>query len=233
MKLSIVIPTINEKENLERLLSQIKNQSFKDYEIIVSDAGSNDGTLDVARLFRCKITKGGLPAKGRNEGAKIAKGELILFIDSDDIILSNDFLDKALNEFEKRNLGIATFPLFIQGNKFDKFIYFLYNKFVKTFQRIIPIASNIILVKRDIHFKIKGFDEEVRIAEDVDYTKRAAKVCAFGFIDINPPVLTSSRRIERDGRIRTYLKYLFVSFLLIFGPIKYDIIKYRFNHYKQ
>ena len=88
MYLSIIIPTLNEENYLPLLLESIKKQNFKSYEIIVADAGSTDRTIEIAKNHGCKITSGGLPAKARNQGAKIAKGDLLLFSDADIVFLS-------------------------------------------------------------------------------------------------------------------------------------------------
>ena len=130
--LSIIIPTLNEEKYLPFLLESIKKhpeaerssrrgspvqssafvsgQIFNDFEIIIADAGSKDKTIEIAKKFGCQIVKGGLPAKGRNEGAQIAKGDLYLFLDGD-TILPEIFFEKALYEFKKRNLDVASFCL--------------------------------------------------------------------------------------------------------------------------
>lgn len=227
--LSIVIPTLNEEKYLAILLKEIKNQNFNDYEIIVADAGSKDKTDEIAKYFGCKITKGGLPAKGRNEGGKIARGEILLFLDADNIYLPEKFLEKLIFEFKKRNLSVASFPIRPQGNWFDKLAYKIYNFWTKLTQNFLAHATNAVLVKKEIFEKIKGFDEEIKIGEDHDFARRASKVSKFGFIEIEP-VLTSTRRFERDGRLKTYLKYLLAGiYMFFFGPIKKDIFKYRFN----
>ena len=77
--LSIIIPTLNEENFLSWLLESIKRQDFPEREIIVADAGSEDKTVAIAKNYKATVVPGGLPAKGRNEGAKIAKGELFLF----------------------------------------------------------------------------------------------------------------------------------------------------------
>ncbi len=76
MELSIVVPAYNEEKYLPKLLSCIKKQTYKDCEIIVADANSRDRTKETAKKYGCKIVKsGGLPAIGRNNGAKAAKGD--------------------------------------------------------------------------------------------------------------------------------------------------------------
>jgi glycosyltransferase involved in cell wall biosynthesis len=232
--LSIIIPTLNEEKYLPILLSQIKKQNFNgNLEIIIADAGSTDRTLEIARNYGCKIIPGGLPARGRNEGAKIAQGDIFLFMDADNIFLPENFLKKLLEEFEKRNLAVASFPIFPQGNGFDKFAYRLYNVWVNLSQRFSAWATNSVLVKREVFEKVGGFDEEIKIGEDHYFAKMARKFGKFGFIKTEP-VLTSARRLERDGRLKTYFKYILAGIhMFFFGPVKKDIFKYRFNDLKK
>jgi glycosyltransferase involved in cell wall biosynthesis len=228
--LSIIIITKNEEKYLPLLLESIKNQEFKDYEIIVADANSNDKTIEIAKKFACKITKGGLPAKGRNEGAKIAKGDLLLFLDAD-LILPKNFLKKALFQFKKRKLSVASFPILPEGKLIDKIFYQIYNFWSLISQRFLAHASQIILVKKEIHQKIGGFDEKIKIAEDHWYVRQAKKFGKFGFIKTKP-LLTSARRFEKDGRLKTYLKYLLAGVYMFFwGPPKSNFFNYKFAHY--
>jgi glycosyltransferase involved in cell wall biosynthesis len=232
MILSIIIPTLNEEKYLPILLSQIKKQNFSDYEIIVADAGSTDRTVEIAQSFGCKIVKGGLPARGRNEGAKVAKGDILLFMDADNIYLPNGFLEKLIFEFKKRNLGVASFPIYPKGNFIDKTCYFFYNKFVEIFQNWTAFATNCVLIKREIFEKVGGFDEQILIGEDHDLAKRAKKISKFGFIKTEP-ILTSPRRFELEGRIKTYGKYILAGvYMMFFGPVKKKIFEYRFNDLK-
>lgn len=194
--LSIITPTLNEEKCLPLLLESIKKQSFKNYEIIIADAGSEDKTLEIARDFGCKIVPGGLPAKGRNEGAKAAQGDIFLFMDADNIYLADNFLEQLITEFKKRNLDVASFPIYPKGNVIDKLFYGMYNWWVKSVQRFSVWATNSALVKKEIFKKINGFDEKIKIAEDHDFAKRAARIGKFGFIKTEP-VLTSTRRFER------------------------------------
>ena len=106
MILSIIIPTYNEEEYLPILLESIKKQSFTDYEIIIADANSTDKTREIAKEYGCIVIEGGLPAVGRNNGASIAQGEYLLFLDSD-LELTDDYLRNVLYEFRMEHLGIA------------------------------------------------------------------------------------------------------------------------------
>ena len=118
MFLSIIIPTLDEEKYLPMLLHSIEEQSFRDYEIIVADAGSCDKTLDIAKEHHCRVVAGGLPAYGRNKGADIARGNLLLFLDAD-VVLPKDSLTKVLEEFKKRPSGINSIKYEVDDFKID------------------------------------------------------------------------------------------------------------------
>jgi len=231
--LSIIIPTLNEENYLPRLLNCIKKQNFKDYEIIVADANSKDRTREIAKDFGCKIVMGGLPAKGRNKGAKIIKGNLILFLDAD-ALLPEDFLEKTLKEFKQRNLDIASFILTpISKRKYPKILFnIFYNYPLRFFEKRWAHAMIAVLVKNDLHESLKGFDEGIKIGEDHYYVQQGSKLGKFGVIKTTE-IFTSLRRFQREGWIRVGLKYgLGEVYMKLFGPIKREIFKYEFNYPK-
>lgn len=232
--LSIITPALNEEQYLSLLLESIKKQKFKDYEVILADAGSNDKTIEIAKKYGCKIISGGLPAKGRNEGAKIAKGDLLLFLDADVILPNENFLGEAIKSFQGGGFGAATFPFLYIGGGIDKFFSRFYNFWVVLTRSFLPHALGaFIMVKKDIHQKINGFDESVIFCEDVHYVGKAGKVAKYGLLKIQP-ALISNRRFRQDGDIKSCIKYILAELHIIFlGPIRSDIFKYRFGHYKE
>ncbi|PKP54934.1 teichoic acid biosynthesis protein, partial [Candidatus Atribacteria bacterium HGW-Atribacteria-1] len=215
------------------LLGSLEKQNLKDYEIILADAGSKDRTIEIAKKYGCKVVPGGLPAKGRNEGAKAARGDLFLFLDSD-LVLPEGFLDAFLQEFKKKNLDIASTDLdFLTDKKIYKIAAFLCNIYYRCTQRILPHISQCILVKKEFHNRIGGFDEEIKLSEDFAYIKKMCKIAKFGHIS-KIKFYSSARRFEKDGLINTFLKYLLAHiYIAFFGPIKSDIFKYNFNHYSK
>lgn len=227
--LSIIIPTLNEEQHLPRLLDSIKSQDYTDYEIIVADAGSIDRTFIIATSYGCKVVPGGLPAKGRNEGAKAAKGDILLFLDAD-VVLSSHFLKNAVAEFAKRNLGVAGFYIKpMDGRKLDAFLYRCFTFFMET-TGMFYWAAMAIMASKKIHEKIGGFNEAITFGEDVSYVRGAAKVSRYGYIA--QPFYVSMRRYKKDGRI-TYVKYVVGIFHILFlGPITSKVFQYKFNHYK-
>ena len=160
--ISIIIPTLNEEKYLPLLLESIKKQEFSDYEIILADAGSKDKTLEIAKKYNCRIIVGGLPAKGRNEGAKAARGDILFFIDADSI-LPHDFFDKSLKEFKERGLNFSSFGLMpTEGTKIHKFAFNMFYNWIKTAIKYVlcelhmifigPVRSDIFDYKFD-HYK--------------------------------------------------------------------------------
>lgn len=230
--LSIIIPTLNEENYLSDLLCSIKSQGFSDYEIIVSDAGSSDKTLEIAKKYGCKFIPGGLPAKGKNEGAKMAKGDLLLFLDAD-TILQQDFLKENIAEFRKRNLDIGGVQVAFIGEKkiADWLLNFFYNFPIILLEKMLAHVAIAIFINKNTFDKINGFDESIALAEDHDMGRRAAKFGKYGVLRAKK-ILTSDRRFEKDGWLRTYAKYVFTEFYMIFkGPVKKGVVKYDFDGY--
>ena len=228
--ISVIIPTLNEEEYLPVALRAIKRQGIKDIEIIVADAGSKDKTVQIAKSFGCKVVKGGMPGRGRNEGAKVAKGDIFVFLDAD-ANLPRNFLKDFLKEFERRRLDVAGCLMKIPSKKriyrvFER----LYKLYFKSTEKFYPHATNCIVVKKWLHKEIKGFDETIKLGEDFKYIQEASKKGKFGFLT-NVWFHISPRRAEQDmAKIITqyFLAEVYMTFI---GPIRTDIFKYRFNHF--
>lgn len=225
--ISIIIPTFNEEKYLPRLLNCIKKQTYKDYEIVVADANSKDKTRQIARKYGYKIVKGGMPAAGRNNGAKIAKGDILLFLDADSLI-ENDFLENALKNIEKIKLDAAGSYLFpLSDNLTDRIFLGIFNLWTFATQFFYPNACGSgIFCKKWLHNKINGFDETLKLSEDMDYVKRCGKFGKFRIIK-NSKVIYSMRRYEKEGRLKVGFKLLLSAFYRIFfGEIRSDVFKY-------
>tara|TARA_Y100001970_G_scaffold260325_1_gene342277 strand:- start:7971 stop:8900 length:930 start_codon:yes stop_codon:yes gene_type:complete len=133
MNVSLVIPTYNRKPILEKCLYALENQNLgkkiKDYEIIVVDDGSTDGTNEWIKENKSNLPhvvlyeqKHGGPALGRNLGVMKAKNEIIIFIDSDLIVL-NDFIlrhvEKLIHEWKNNNKKCFTYGSVINTSNFE------------------------------------------------------------------------------------------------------------------
>ena len=102
--ISVVIPTYNEEKCIENCLSSVMNGSALPLEIIVADGGSSDKTVEIAKRMGAIVINN--PHKhaagGRNEGIKIAKGNVIAFIDAD-CIADKYWLQEIKNTFDERS----------------------------------------------------------------------------------------------------------------------------------
>ena len=217
MILSIIIPTYNEEEYLPVLLESIEKQSFEDYEIIVADANSTDRTREIAEEHGCIVVDGGLPAVGRNNGARVAKGEYLLFLDSD-LELTDDYIRNALYEFRMERAGIAITQMLPMSQKVeDKLYHDFANYFMVRVEKIKPHGAGCygIIARKELHDECGGFDEDLTFGEDTDYIERLAKKDRFKVLR-SAKVGVSTRRLEEDGietLIRQYGKSTVNDFL--------------------
>lgn len=110
MKVSFIIPVLNEEKNIVNCLESVLRQNFpkKDVEVVVIDAMSKDKTVEFAREWS---KKSGIALKvvenpriiaefGKSEGVKAAKGDFIILLDADNEIVQTDWLSSALKSFE-------------------------------------------------------------------------------------------------------------------------------------
>lgn len=230
--LSIIIPAYNEEKYLPKLLDCIKMQSYKDYEVIVADANSKDKTRQIAKRYGCRIVNGGMPAEGRNNGAKASKGDLLLFMDADAII-DRLFLENAVNEIKWKNLDVAAVYIYPDTNSFIYFVFLgIYNLLLFTTQLFSPHAvGSGIFCSRWLHNKVKGFDETVKLAEDADYVKRCGKIGKFRIL--NSAKACFSMRRYKQGKFKTALGLMgWELHRIFFGEIRTDIFRYRWDYKK-
>jgi glycosyltransferase involved in cell wall biosynthesis len=221
--LSIVIPTKNEEKNLPHLLKSIKNQSFKDLEIIVADAHSTDNTRALAANEGAKVVDGGLPGPGRNRGAAAAEGSIILFLDADVELSDPNFLQANLDEMKDRGVNVGTTLVKPMSDSYlDKAMHEVYNAFAVGVERVKPHAPGFcIFVKKHVHDDIHGFDETVVFAEDHEYVQRAVKEGYRFRVLRSVPISVSVRRLEKDGRLGIAFKYAMAELhMMTKGPYK-------------
>ncbi|CRI64157.1 hypothetical protein THIOKS11760014 [Thiocapsa sp. KS1] len=231
MKASIVIPTLNESGLLPKLLDRLDRQTFRDFEIIVADAGSTDATREICRTRGVILTDGGMPGVGRNRGAAVAKGERLFFFDAD-VLPPDDFLEKALGEMDAEGIRLATCWFEPDSNNpLDDLLFELANYFVKLSLKTDPHAGGFaIFVDRELFDRVGGFDESLRLAEDHDFVKRAARHAPLHMLE-STRIRMSVRRLEKDGRFSYSAKCIQVELYRLFkGEVTEDIVDYRFGY---
>lgn len=232
VKVSIVVPTFNEERLLPTLLESITSQDFSDYEVIVADAGSADSTAGIADSFGAKVVAGGLPARGRNIGATYAQGEYLFFFDAD-VVLPGGFLNQAAKELDERFLDLATCGIQpLSNHTLDRIVHKFINATVRTSVRLDPKAMGFcIFVTRRLFERAGGFDETIRIGEDAEFVKRAAKIRSLHWLS-SVHIDVSVRRFEKEGRLRSIKKGIRLNLHRAFkGEVRDDIIEYEFAQY--
>ena len=111
---SVIIPVFNTGNDCLKLLDCLLNSTYKNIEIICIDDGSKDDSYKVLSDFAkkhsqvtVKTQKNGGPSAARNTGIKLAKGDYISFIDSDDLV-TEDFIERLVTEYEKEKVILAS-----------------------------------------------------------------------------------------------------------------------------
>ena len=228
--LTVIIPTFNEIAYLPGLLDALKAQTRLPDEVIVADAGSMDGTAELAQSRGAQVVRGGMPAIGRNAGAHAAEGNLLLFLDAD-VLPPPDFIACVLEEFEHKEYDVATcFIAALEENPLDRMICMGTNLYFRIIQPLSPHAPGFcILSKRNAHEKIGGFDESLALSEDIDYARRAKRYGKFGMLT-NTRIPVSMRRVGKEGLVRLGLKYAWCEIYALVGrPVRKAPFKYEFG----
>ena len=194
-KISIIIPTINEANNLPLLLSDLSNIN-KEGEIIIIDGGSKDRTIDIAniygvKVYNCKERNRGLQL---NMGAKNSKGEWLIFLHAD-TRLTNDWFTKIKPVFKGDKNSIFYFKFKINDKKLIyRLLEILVNFRSKYFKQ--PYGDQGLIIHREIYLKNDGF-RKIPIMEDVDFFRRLNN--KKNLKQFNLPIFTSSRKWERTN----------------------------------
>lgn len=231
-RISVIIPALNEEILLTELLKDLQQQDFEGLEIIVADAGSSDGTRAIAETHGAKVVLGGLPAVGRNAGARAARGEFLFFLDAD-VRLPAYFLNNAYSELQRRFLDLATCPIVpLSDHPMDVFLHDFTNLAIQVGQFMDPHApGSCVLVSRRLYQRVGGFNEDLKLAEDHDFVKRASEFRPLRVLNTTS-VHFSVRRLEKEGRVKLAQKYLAVEFYRSFkGEIREDIFDYEFGSF--
>lgn len=188
MTISIIIPTKNEISVIEDTLKRFRTCTRNDYEIIISDGGSTDGTIAVAEKYANAVVvyKGAVRqtiAAGRNAGAREAKGEYLAFFDADMTVHDPDaFFAKALAIFETHPTVVALTCCLrvLPGHEtaadrlffsLINWVYFLENNIL----RIGAASGEFQMVRRSVFEKVGGYREDLVVAEDQELFRRLAR----------------------------------------------------------
>ena len=196
-KISIIIPTKNESQNLPLLLSDLSiiNQEA---EVIVVDSNSEDKTEEIAKIYSAKIYKSKIKSRGLqlNIGAKKAKGEWLIFIHAD------SRLDKNFSREIKRVLiGDKEFIYFFKFKINNKKIIYRFLEILVNLRSYLfkdPYGDQGLIIHRKAYLKNKGY-RKIPLMEDIDFIKRLGNKKNLRMLNI--PIYTSSRKWEKNNII--------------------------------
>lgn len=209
--ISIIIPCLNEEDYLGTLLKQLASQrDAPDFEVIVADSKSDDNTLTVAQQFAGRLPIKALELKkrgvslARNNGAKEARGQWLLFLDADVRLPKERFLYQLFEVTREYNAQYATTHIRADSrHPFDRIFYWSSSRFFqKTFRQNEPrMTGAVMLIKRWLHQEVDGFDETQSAGEDVAYSEKIAQKSKEGIFIDSLQVICSARRFKQDGRL--------------------------------
>ena len=174
MKISIIIPVYNASLTLKECLEAIFYSNLKNFEVIVVSDNSSDNSVEIAKQFQCKIielpqNRG--PGFARNEGAKTAEGDVLLFLDSDVIIdkealnpLSDKFSDNEVNVIQ----GIYSHkPTYNIPTQYQQSFYCYYS-WHSSMKYTSSLATNCFAIRRKIFIELNGFNTNIKRATSED-----------------------------------------------------------------
>jgi glycosyltransferase involved in cell wall biosynthesis len=188
--ISIIIPTLEEEKMIGRTLSLLKSQLTIPHEIIVSDGGSKDKTVEIATKLADKVVvyekkSRQTIAQGRNDGAKVAQGDFFVFTDADCVIPEPDaFFRSALSRFQSEPRLVALtshFRFFPEDETFSDRVVLWSRDFAvglqnNVFRKGDCAGGEFQMVRKDAFVSIGGYREDLVTLEDRDLFIRLAKI---------------------------------------------------------
>lgn len=208
-KVSTIVTTMNEEACIENCLKSLKNQSYKNMEIVVSDAKSKDKTVKIAKKYADRIiVRKTNVAEGRNLGAEMSKGDILFFVDADTVLMP-DTVEKVVKAFDRKRVVGATCSALPQTAEARYvWVYMFYNNFAKASIRVKKpqIAGFFCAYRKDAFDKVGGFDGDIGVLEDYHLSQRIAVHGSIKFVE-DALVLTSHRRLKQWG-MRMPEKYM-------------------------
>lgn len=246
MKFSIIIPTYNRKNLLIKCLNELEKQTYDDFEVIVIDDGSTDGSEIVNeetykfKLVYKKIINSGGPARPRNIGISISSGEFICLLDVDDFWFENK-LEVCLN-YLNNDIDILYHDMLILDEKGLQVGIFKGRHLNKNnivfdlFKLFNPICNSSVIIRRkamEINLK---FNEDIKyhFVEDFELWIRMALI-SNKFLYLNKTLgvylLHSSNNSNNLSSQCSKMEMLYSTYLSSFSMKQQKIIIGSLNYY--
>ena len=221
--LSIIIPSLNEKDNLFKLIDYIKNFNLPKYEIIVVEGGTDFQIKNNFKFHRevkvINYDKG--RAKQLNKGAKGAKFEWLYFLHSDCVPPKN-FKEIIYKSMNNKNQA-SCFKLKFNPSNFLLSLSAKATKYNNIFCRG---GDQSLLIHKNLFFLCDGYDEEYKVCEDINLIKKIYKLGEFKIME--GYIITDSRRFLKNGTLILLIHFGIIHLLhyLKFNP------KFLYSYYR-
>ncbi len=201
--ISVVIPIYNKALYIEKAINSVLSQSYKDYELIIVNDGSTDGSLDVVEKIIENIStridikvvnqeNSGVSA-ARNRGVELAKGEYIAFLDADDW-WDEDYLQKMYQlivDYPNATLYGSSYKI-VKHKKskvpniglptdFQSGIINYFAAYAKTL--VMPLSTSATIIKKSIFEELGGFNTNISLGEDFELWVRVALMYDVAYIN--------------------------------------------------
>lgn len=228
-QISIIIPVLNEEENLKKLIPFLRNRAREAdlLEIIVVDGGSSDSTSELALSLGAKV----IPSpKGRalqmNAGAREARGRILYFLHADSF--PPEHFDELIKQAFEKGSHAGCFRL-----KFDSQSLFL--RFFAWFSRfnfqICRGGDQSLFISRSLFDSLGGFNEAYRVYEDNEFVGRIYRKANFRVLPFD--LLTSARKYRLNGRFRLQYHFACIHYLYFRGRGPEVLYAYYNRHIRQ
>ena len=222
--LSIIIPVLNEAEEIENLLLSLQPIRGRNSELIVVDGGSSDATLErAAGLCDQLLESPAGRAKQMNCGAAMAQGDQLLFLHADTRLP----LALIRGDMKIPREGWGFFPVSLSGEHWQlRWVEEGINW--RSVVTSVATGDQAIFCNRALFAQVQGYPDIV-LMEDVLISKRLKKLCKPELLDER--VLTSSRRWEANGIFRTVVTMWWLRFVFWLG-CKPETVARQYNRLK-
>ena len=182
MKISIITITFNSAKTLQRTFASVQSQTYKDIEHVIVDGASSDGTVDMIKAYAAEHTnvrwvseKDDGIYNALNKGIKMATGDIIGFLHSDDVLFSPDSIEHIAVAFESQQVEVVYGDLlYCKGNKvIRRWKSNVFNPRSLKYGWMPPHPT--VYVRQKVYQQVGEYDEWFRISADYDMILRIFK----------------------------------------------------------
>ncbi len=227
--LSLIIPVYNEEKLIEQQLLRFPVELRKKYnfELIVSDGGSVDATVEIARKYADQVVVHDRDyrqtiSEGRNRGAEVSSGSTLIFLNADSYPADLDSFFQIIQNWSLKRNDSQAIAVYVNGFPEeiifkDKVFYTLHNAYVNLLNKMgIGMGrGECQIVRRSTFFDCGGYNNLIVAGEDFDLYRRISKKNKIIF-ERKLIVLESPRRFRKYGYVKTLMYWTLNSLTVIF-----------------